>query len=412
MWMAIITSVIIATGIGLVFLFTRFQKFGIVRRIAGNRKWLRRLLGLTPILIFIGFCFLDAINTIIVLLHVMIFWALAELGALLWRRFVLHVRRNVKENVPRDPEGSGGVASEHGTEAQDTEAQSVGEQSETKAPHRPYWLGVGVLVFSAVYLCIGWYLAHHIWTTRYDLTSDKNLGPKPLTVVLFADSHVGTTFDGEGFAEQMKRIEAENPDVVVIAGDFVDDSTTKEDMLRSVQALGEMKTTYGVYYAFGNHDKGYFRSRRFSFDDMTSEMEKYGIHVLLDDAELVADSFYIIGRRDKSVKERLSMEELVKPLDPSKYMIVLDHQPNDYTAEAAAGVDLVLSGHTHGGQLIPINRIGELIGANDRTYGLEEREGTTFIVTSGISDWAIGFKTGTKSEYVLISIAGAADRED
>ena len=136
------------------------------------------------------------------------------------------------------------------------------------------------------------------------------------------------------------------------------------------------------------------------------------MHVMLDDAELVADTFYVIGRRDKSVKERLSMEELVKPLDPKKYKIVLDHQPNDYDAEAAAKVDLVLSGHTHGGQLIPINRIGELIGANDRTYGMEQRDSTTFIVTSGISDWAIDFKTGTKSEYVVISIAGADDRED
>ena len=411
MWITILVSVIIATGIGLIFLFTRFQHFGIVRRIAGERKWLRRLLGLIPILVFIGFCFLDAINTIIVLLHVMIFWALAELGAFLWRRFVRHVRRNVKEDVPRNTEESC-EASEQGAEGSNAAERRSEEERAAKDTYRPYWLGIGVLVFSAVYLCIGWYLAHHVWVTKYDLTTDKDLGQKPLTVVLFADSHVGTTFDGEGFAEQMKRIEAENPDVVVIAGDFVDDSTTKEDMLRSVQALGEMKTTYGVYYSFGNHDKGYFRSRRFSFDEMTAEMEKYGIHVLLDEAELVADSFYIIGRRDKSVKERLSMEELVKPLDVSKYMIVLDHQPNDYAAEAAAGVDLVLSGHTHGGQLIPINRIGELIGANDRTYGLEERDGTTFIVTSGISDWAIGFKTGTKSEYVVINIAGVDKRED
>ena len=69
-------------------------------------------------------------------------------------------------------------------------------------------------------------------------------------------------------------------------------------------------------------------------------------------------------------------------------------------------MDLVLSGHTHGGQLIPINRVGELLGANDRTYGRETREGTEFIVTSGISDWALGFKTGTKSEIVMISITG------
>ena len=66
----------------------------------------------------------------------------------------------------------------------------------------------------------------------------------------------------------------------------------------------------------------------------------------------------------------------------------------------------MLSGHTHGGQLLPINRIGELFGVNDRTYGHENINGTDFIVTSGISDWEVIFKTGTKSEYVIINIIG------
>ena len=90
---------------------------------------------------------------------------------------------------------------------------------------------------------------------------------------------------------------------------------------------------------------------------------------------------------------------------PDKYMIMLDHQPSDYEAEADAGVDLVLSGHTHGGQMLPINKVGELLRTNDRTYGYEKRDGTDFIVTSGISDWALKFKTGTKSEYVVINIS-------
>ena len=85
-------------------------------------------------------------------------------------------------------------------------------------------------------------------------------------------------------------------------------------------------------------------------------------------------------------------------------MIVMDHQPHDYKNEADANVDLVLSGHTHGGQLIPINIIGELIKANDKTYGYEKRGETNFIVTSGISDWAVDFKTGCKSEYVVIDV--------
>ena len=98
------------------------------------------------------------------------------------------------------------------------------------------------------------------------------------------------------------------------------------------------------------------------------------------------------------------MSTLTEGLDPSRYMIVIDHQPNDYDAEAAAGADLVLSGHTHGGQLIPITKVGEWIGANDATYGYERRGDTDFIVTSGISAWSILFKTGCKSEYVIIDI--------
>ena len=98
------------------------------------------------------------------------------------------------------------------------------------------------------------------------------------------------------------------------------------------------------------------------------------------------------------------MEELVSGLDKNKFIIVMDHQPNDYEKEAKARVDLVLSGHTHGGQLFPLNKVGEWIGANDKTYGIERRGQTNFVVTSGLSDWAIRFKTGTKSELVVIDI--------
>ena len=85
----------------------------------------------------------------------------------------------------------------------------------------------------------------------------------------------------------------------------------------------------------------------------------------------------------------------------------MDHQPHDYQAQEASGVDLVLSGHTHGGQMIPFNRMGEWLGLDDKIYGMEKRGDTSFIVTSGISDWAIKFKTGCKSEYVVIDVQGA-----
>ena len=102
--------------------------------------------------------------------------------------------------------------------------------------------------------------------------------------------------------------------------------------------------------------------------------------------------------------KRKSMNELMRQTDGGKYVIVADHQPTDYDNQAESGADLVLSGHTHGGQLFPFNQVGKWIGANDLVYGHERRKNTDFIVTSGISDWAIKFKTGTRSEYVIINV--------
>lgn len=225
-----------------------------------------------------------------------------------------------------------------------------------------YYAGAFALLFTAGYLAVGWYQAHHVWEKDYTIETDKSVGD--LRVVMFADSHVGTTFHGEGFAQHMKEIQDLNPDVVLIAGDYVDDDTSKEDMIRCCQALGELKTTYGVYFSFGNHDKGYYDPDYRGYDG--------------DD------------------------------LDPEKFSIVIDHQPADYAAQAEAGVDLVLSGHTHGGQLFPLMNIENLTGmtSDDRVYGYEKRDNTNFIVTSGISDWAIKFKTGCRSEYVVADING------
>lgn len=355
------------TFAGLVYLVSRIYKFRTVKRlIKANKsfKWLVAVL----FLIALAACFvIDEVNTAIVILHFVLFWIIGDIIALIIRKAKGRERKNSE---------------------------------------KPYFLGIAVIVFTTVYLAVGWYLAHHVWVTKYTFATEKNIGSEPIRVVLFSDSHIGTTFDGEGFAAYMERIQAENPDMVLIAGDYVDDDTTREDMIRSCRALGELKTKYGVFYSDGNHDKGYYQSRDFSYAELLSELEENGVTVLRDDAKLINDSVYVVGRLDKYDSGRMSMEALIEGfnIDKDKYIIVMDHQPNDYAAEAAAKVDIVLSGHTHGGQLIPINRVGELIGANDRTYGLEKRDNTNFVVTSGISCWAIKFKTGTKSEYVVLDI--------
>ena len=271
-----------------------------------------------------------------------------------------------------------------------------------KGKKLPFWLAGALAVpITIVYMSVAYFLATHMYKTTYQVTTSKAVAP--LRIALISDSHVGACFDGEGFADRIETIGEQHPDMLVIAGDFVDDDTKKEDMIICCRALGELKTTYGVYYSPGNHDVGYSDYRDFTFDDLIDELEKNGVHVLLDEIVAVGDDYYIVGRKDKSmVREPIS--ELTEKLDKSRYIIAIDHQPTDYTAEKEAGCDLVLSGHTHGGQMIPIRPLGELFGVNDSTYGLKTRGETSFIVSSGIASWAIPYKTGTISEYCIIDI--------
>ncbi len=267
--------------------------------------------------------------------------------------------------------------------------------------------GSAAIVITVVYLGIGWFMAHHVTQTDYLLKTDKELR-NDCRIVEIADAHLGITLDGESFRREAERIAALAPDAVVIVGDFVDDDSTRDDMLAACSALGELETRLGVYFVYGNHDKGYYSFRNFSSEDLRCALEQNGVKILEDESVLLDDSICLIGRRDRSDSARASAEELLTPLNHARYLVVLDHQPNDFDAEAAAGADLVLCGHTHGGHIFPAGQISMLIGANDAVYGHSVRGSTDFIVSSGISGWAIPFKTGTRSEFAVIDIRSAA----
>ncbi|MCR5322202.1 MAG: metallophosphoesterase [Lachnospiraceae bacterium] len=269
-----------------------------------------------------------------------------------------------------------------------------------------YWQGWGSLIISVLYLTVAFFLCHHVWLKTYDITTDKAVGD--LKIAMFADSHICTTFNGDGFARNMEKIKAEKPDIVFIVGDFVDDSSRKDDLIKACEVLKTIEAPYGVWYVFGNHDRGYRSSvkRGFSATDMIIQLKKNGVKVMEDAVETVGGNIAVVGRLDASSGNRKTASELIDGIDDDKYIIVLDHQPADYEAESATKADLVLSGHTHGGQLFPITHVGEWLGMNDLRYGHEKRNGTDFIVTSGISDWELKFKTGTKSEFVIINVKG------
>lgn len=368
MWAGIALAVIVAAVGAFIFLINRLMKLGFIQRFGGSKKSHKILLSIVIIVAGFAICsiWMSAINAIIVLLHVILIWAICDL-------IMFIIRKVTKRDIAREINA------------------------------------IAAIVITVAYLCSCYYMLFHVWQTNYSLTTLKTLGS--LRIVQFADSHVGTSFSGKELIKYVEEINSCNPDVVLITGDFVDDSTSFVDMKDACEALSHLETKYGVYFSFGNHDKGYGDNSSRGYDGtmLISQLEANGVTVLQDDIILVDDLFYIVGRQDKSEEtqrgsSRLSAQEIMASLDDSKYVIFMDHQPNDYDNEEAAGCDLVLSGHTHGGQLLPVNEVGVWIGANDKTYGYERRSGTDFIVTSGISDWEILFKSGCKSEFVVIDV--------
>ena len=258
-------------------------------------------------------------------------------------------------------------------------------------------------LFTVIYLCNGYYLAHYVEETNHNINTDKNLGVKNFRIVQITDSHIGSTMSGKKFSKYIDDINKTNPDIVVLTGDFVDDDTKYQDMIDATRGLGNLKTKYGVYYIFGNHDKAYFNYRKFSENDLKFELEKNNVIIMEDDVIDINDNIVLIGRRDSNEK-RKSIFDLTNSISKDKYVIVLDHEPNDYENESKVNVDLVLSGHTHGGQLFPIGELSLLFGINDSIYGLKKINDTNFIVSSGIGNWRISFKTFANSEYVVIDI--------
>ena len=273
-----------------------------------------------------------------------------------------------------------------------------------KQEYKHDYVTIIVLILVPIYLGIGMYNEYHVKRTEYTIETNKL--NEDLKVVLFSDSHLGVTLNKNNIQKQLDRIQDEDPDILLIVGDYVDDDTKKEDMIEVTKKLGEIKTKYGIYFVNGNHDKAYFGEddRGFSVNDLKEEFKNNGIIVLEDESILINDEFYLIGRKDYRFKSRKSIEELTSDLDKDKYMLVMDHQPTDYDNEAKEKVDLVVSGHTHGGQLIPITYINTLVSDNYSVYGLTTKEDTNFIVSSGISAWQIKFKTGCFSEYVVVNI--------
>ena len=279
-------------------------------------------------------------------------------------------------------------------------------------------VGVVCAVIITTVSIYGMINAGNIQTTKYDISIDKKAGNlDSLNVVLIADLHLGYNIGCRHMEKMVEKINAQNPDLVVVAGDIFDNEyEALENPDRLAAILRGIQSKYGVYACYGNHDIQEKILAGFTFDGkekkessvkMDKFLEKAGITLLRDEYTLIDNSFYLYGRPDyerpgRGIDERKSPQEITADMDLSLPVLVIDHEPRELQELADAGVDADLCGHTHDGQLFPGNLTIKLMWEN--ACGYLKKDNMHSIVTSGVGLFGPNMRVGTKSEICDIMI--------
>ena len=255
---------------------------------------------------------------------------------------------------------------------------------------------LSILVLMVGIFTYGYFNYKHKVRVPLTLDSGKRL-TAPKKIVMLSDLHLGYHNTAEDFHEWVDKVNAEQPDLVLIAGDIIDGSMRAINSQDMAVEFRRMKAP--VYACLGNHE--YYGGK----GDALRFYAEAGIHLLVDegvDIPLGGDTITVIGRDDRTNARRKPIKELMNATSRKHYTIVLDHQPYNLERAAQAGVDFQLSGHTHHGQVWPISWIEDAI--YEKAFGALTKGNTQYYVTSGIGIWGAKFRIGTRSEYVVAEI--------
>ncbi len=228
----------------------------------------------------------------------------------------------------------------------------------------------------------------------------KNLHAKldGLTVVHISDLHLGVVVRAKRFERRVNHINSLNPDLILMTGDLIDENPKAFPGI--IEQFGRLQSTYGVYAAPGNHEFYHGLGR------ITRALEEKGIRMLRNEKVEVVEGLNLYGVDDPASKRikgtRAAFGEVIGPEAKSQADILMYHQPHKFERAAALGIDLMLSGHTHKGQLWPFVFMSKL--NHPRVTGHHTVDGSHLYVTQGLGTWGPAMRVGSPPEIVKITL--------
>jgi uncharacterized protein len=264
------------------------------------------------------------------------------------------------------------------------------------------WSFIAAVTLSAGFITYGFINALIPHLRKYDIAINKYAGGiKTLRIAAVSDIHLGSIIRKRSMIKLSGILKKMNPDIVILLGDIVDGEigpVLRDDLLSNFTCP---KCRDGLLAITGNHE--YIGGANITIP----YIEKHGIRILKDEVVTLDGGIQVVGRIDRdgtrfNNQERLPLDELMKQVDRTKPVILLDHQPFRLDESVKAGADLQLSGHTHNGQMWPLNYITGMI--YELSWGYKRKGDTQFIVSSGFGIWGPRVRSGSRSEVLDINI--------
>jgi len=251
------------------------------------------------------------------------------------------------------------------------------------------------LLIPVVIVIMGIVNYNHIQIKEYSIeVPRKSSEIQRLKIAFVADFHLKETTADHFMERFVAKVNALNPDIVLIGGDVLEGDRQDEKTEKFETQFRQIQSKYGVYAVPRNHE--FYGGNKIGF------FAKAGIRLLRDAVEKIGGAFYLAGRDDSHSRNRKSISELLQNTSDDLPVILLDHRPTDLDNVSKSIVDIQLSGHTHNGQLFPINFI--TAKQYELSWGYKKKNRTHFFVTSGIQLWGPPVRTAGASEILVINV--------
>lgn len=263
--------------------------------------------------------------------------------------------------------------------------------------NRSGWRFYTSLAITVAVLVAGYINYRNPDVVEQEISLEKQLNGS-VRIVGISDVHLGYGTGKEQLRDYVRMINAQDPDVVVIAGDLCDNNFAPLFEEAMYEELRKINAPQGVFMVLGNHE----------YISGTDDAERFArmadITLLRDSIAVLPSGLRIIGRDDSSNKERSALRDLVSSVPSAAPMLLLDHNSKDESIDEAAslGVDIQLYGHTHSGQVWPVTCVVDAL--YDQPSGYRCREGSNVVVSSGLSLWGPPFRIGTDSELWVLTV--------